>query len=236
MLILPLKVMSTRSRARSQAFTLLELLVVIAIIAILAALILPALSRAKQRAGASTCSSNLRQLGLAFAMYCDSNTDAFPAPGSASIYGPQPEDWIWWQLGQDVNQSSIVPFISRFSPQLFRCPQDPEATWPGEKYAYSFSFNSSDLEDGINPGMSSIITQDRKLYAFRSAQVKTPSAKIMLIDEDRTTIDDSRWTPGYGSLIAQRHNGRGVVALGDGHVQLVLPAFGQIDANTRPLF
>jgi prepilin-type N-terminal cleavage/methylation domain-containing protein/prepilin-type processing-associated H-X9-DG protein len=231
-----MKPVNAAPHSRSRAFTLVELLVVIAIIAVLAALTLTALSRAKQGVGATTCANNLRQLSVAFALYCENHNDNFPAPGSKAIYGPQPEDWIWWQAGRDIYQSSIVPYISRFNARLFRCPQDPEATWPGQVYAYSYSLNSLDLEGQVNPGMSSIITQDRKLYAFKTAQVRTPSNKVMLVDEDRTTIDDSRWAPGYANLIASRHNGRGVVALADGHVQAVLPAYGQIDANTRATF
>ncbi len=228
------KLMSTEPKLQKRAFTLLELLVVIAIIALLAALLLPALSRAKQQAGAATCANNLHQLGLGFVLYCEANNDAFPAPGSASVYGPQPEDWIWWHPGRDINQSAIVPYISKFNPKLFCCPQDPGAGSPKQEYPYSYSLNSWNLEDEINPGMSSIVTQERKLYAFKMAQVKTPSNKIMLVDEDRSTIDDSRWAPEYGNLISERHNRRGVVSLADGHAQLVLPKFGQIDANTKP--
>jgi prepilin-type N-terminal cleavage/methylation domain-containing protein/prepilin-type processing-associated H-X9-DG protein len=226
--------MSTESKPQRRAFTLLELLVVIAIIAVLAALLLSALSRAKQQAGAVVCANNLRQLSLAFVLYCETHNDTFPAPGSAFIYGPQPEDWIWWQRGRDVSQSAIVPYISKFNPKLFCCPQDPGAGSPAQDYPYSCSLNSWNLEGEINPGMSSIVTPDRKLYAFKMAQVKNPSGKIMLVDEDRGTIDDSRWAPEFRNLISQRHNGRGVVGLADGHVQLVLPKFGQTEANTRP--
>jgi prepilin-type N-terminal cleavage/methylation domain-containing protein len=105
--------MSTESKPQRRAFTLLELLVVIAIIAVLTALLLPALSRAKQQAGAAVCANKLHQVGLGFVLYCEANNDDFPAPGSATIYGPQPEDWIWWQRDRDVNQSAIVPYISR---------------------------------------------------------------------------------------------------------------------------
>jgi hypothetical protein len=82
--------------------------------------------------------------------------------------------------------------------------------------------------------MSSIVTRERKLYAFKLTQVKTPSNKIMLVGEDRSTIDDSRWAPHYGNLISEWHNPRGVVSLADGHTQLVLPKFSQTAANTQP--
>src|SRR5271170_4604911 len=74
-----------------KAFTLIELLVVIAIIGILAAMLLPALSKARAKAKGALCIANLKQIGVAVAMYCDDNNDRFP-PGFNNVVNPN-TDW-----------------------------------------------------------------------------------------------------------------------------------------------
>ena len=235
---------SNRNRCQWLAFTLVELLIVIVIMAILAALLLPAISRAKDRAKQVSCCNNLKQLATAFSIYHGDFGDQFPAPGSKSQYGPQPEDWIWWQQDREVQRSAILGGIGKFKSDLFTCPADNEAKslqskgdLPGDPYRFSYSLTSYDLtEEYHNPGMSTIITQDHQVFPFHPYQIRHPSTKIMLVEEDRATIDDSRWVPtgsATPNLVSPRHGGRGDVSFADGHLGAVTPSFGQDLGNSN---
>src|SRR5712672_3035880 len=81
-----------------QGFTLIELLVVIAIIAILAAMILPALARAKAKGQRTVCLNNLRQIGLFMQFYTEDNNDTFPAHRNQGLITADhtPSLTNWW--------------------------------------------------------------------------------------------------------------------------------------------
>ena len=185
-----------------RAFTLIELLVVIAIIAILAALLVPALGAAKERAQQTACLNDMKQLGTGMLMYVHDNEDAFP--GLASRHnGWHPEDWIYWRVSDTahpVEKSPIVAQLAGASKTLFRCPRDKndalrisQADSDGP-YLYSYSFTGYGvsltetwgLDGDDNFGMASVFTGDvdhPKASLFTMGRLRTPATKIMLAEE-----------------------------------------------------
>ncbi|MGD0614785.1 MAG: type II secretion system protein [Verrucomicrobiota bacterium] len=122
---------------RRRAFTLIELLVVIAIISILAALLLPALSGAKQRARATQCLSNVHQIGLGMEGYADDSNGLYPESGDVILWNqidPQTHNRSWLQ--------QIFPFVNNTN--VYHCPADRRAFFSyfnGARAAYVLSTN-----------------------------------------------------------------------------------------------
>ncbi|SPE59659.1 conserved hypothetical protein [Verrucomicrobia bacterium] len=133
--------------AAQRGFTLIELLVVIAIIAILAAMLLPALSKAKTKAQGISCMNNMRQLTLAWLQYAHDNTDLIPYASSASAGGgapnPRTDPYVWvtgvidfntsnpsnWDPTVDIQRSPLWTYCGN-STGIWRCPADPSRIVP----------------------------------------------------------------------------------------------------------
>ncbi len=100
-------------RGRGAGFTLIEVLVVIGIVGLLAALLLPALQSARESARRSGCTSNLRQIGMTYAMYTADNRDQYPYSG---------RDWP--QMGFVDLLKLLDPYISTNARSFYVCPAD----------------------------------------------------------------------------------------------------------------
>ena len=181
---------------KARAFTLVELLVVIAVVAILAALLLPVISSAKESARHAVCVSNLRQIVLATLVYAEEHDDSFPAqPGgdgvSARAFG-----------GDGTNYYDLLmPYLN--SPQPWLCP----STFYGPGGLMSYHMN------GL------IITSN----GLRTAAIPDPAQTLLLEESGRTRWDNAMLRP---DQLAQHqfgrpqinHSGGGNVPFVDGHV------------------
>ncbi len=136
----PWERMRTPSRSSaSQCFTLIELLVVIAIIAILAALLLPALARAKENARSTACISNLRQIGVAVQLYVQDHDNRMPR-----IYEYSSE------TNTLTNLLTIEKVLSNYlgNPKILRCPSDDQKAFEltASSYSWNYFINGQDAE------------------------------------------------------------------------------------------
>ena len=205
-------------RRTIRGFTLIELLVVIAILAILAALLLPALARAKEKACRAGCASNLRQWGLALILYLDDANGVFPGakipngtPGAPSGYNEDSPHWsdltTFHAAGQgDYVWYNVVPSYAGGHP-LWQIAADPTSFVNGKKIfdcltaaALPSDFASSDPSRIVfNYGMNykGITGLAGVAYGtnFTATMISHPSAFVFLSDVRAHAAE----TPLYGS-------------------------------------
>jgi prepilin-type N-terminal cleavage/methylation domain-containing protein/prepilin-type processing-associated H-X9-DG protein len=209
--------MILQKTVQQRAFTLIELLVVIAIIAILAAMLLPALARAKQRAKSTQCQNNLRQLGWATWMYSHDYEDRLPA--SSHMVGNA--SWV----------ASLLPYLSyKFTAtsiggatNTYLCPVEKS----GSSRIYSYAANDFLLNMPNLPANPTPIA--------RRTQVPNPADTIWmtessenLINQDHfhfagKLVDGEGYTPNIfiTQVIVHRHIGSANYLYLDGHVQRI---------------
>src|SRR5438477_6197916 len=194
------------------AFTLIELLVVIAIIAILAALLLPALAKAKGKAQSVACLSNVKQWSLAFWMYEDDFEDYFPAEGNGFVPLDDAENANAWY-------NSTAPYISQ--PTLLSLYQKNDYPILGQKSIWV-------CPSGTNRAPSPTMIKPVFYYGFNNwmdpngpDQFKRTEVKFITETITITENQENEFPSTWGNHTPARHNNRANLGFADSHAESV---------------
>jgi prepilin-type N-terminal cleavage/methylation domain-containing protein/prepilin-type processing-associated H-X9-DG protein len=215
--------------ASRRAFTLIELLVVIAIIAILAAMLLPALSKAKARAQTTACLSNMKQWSIAFRMYIDDYRDFVPEEGNVGspIIDPANAD-AWYNAVTPFIGSITLANLYRQTPPnpplpgsrtIFSCPSAPDPARAAVPYrnppdvSRAFFMYGENGRLCINKGTRATGVPQTKMSNVKNVSDTIFTAEVDPNSPNNNNVAQSNVT---GQYAVARHNQRGNFAMCDG--------------------
>ena len=221
-----------RLRASRRAFTLIEMLVVIAIIGILSAILFPVFSRARENGRKISCLSNMKQLGTAFLLY---QQDARKYPLAANYQAWTKGNGHWVTGEQDKYLAALTPDASGDFPYQSPNKADVQsgALFPYVKSTAVYVCPSN--RDGQMKGLS--YSMNCAVSGLAGSKITSPTDIVVLVDEQYST-DGFFWAvndAGSTDKLTQVHNGGGNLLFADGHAKFFPFDSFIIDKSTEGL-